>query len=162
METVYLLLGSNLGNREANLRLCLQRLSAMGKITAVSCLYQTKAWGKTDQPDFYNQAVALLTKDSPEKMLNHILALERELGRTRHEKWGSRIIDVDILLFGGKIIESGKLNVPHPQLPSRRFALTPLAEIAPDVIHPVLKKSIADILADCTDPLEVTRLHTEI
>ncbi len=158
METVYLLLGSNLGDRQANLRMCLQRLNRMGKITAVSSVYETKAWGKHDQPDFLNQTVAIQTPESPEELLATILAIEIDLGRVRQEKWGSRIIDIDILLFGNRIIDTEKLKVPHPNLPERRFALTPLTEIAPDIIHPVLNKTVKSLLEECADTLVVRKI----
>lgn len=158
METVYLLMGSNLGDRELNLKLCIQALSGIGKTMAVSSVYETKAWGNTEQPDYFNQAIAMQTGETPDNLLLNILGIERQLGRVREEKWGSRIIDIDILLFGSSIVESDKLKVPHPFLPDRRFALTPLAEIAPEIIHPLLDKSIKVLLAECADELQVKKI----
>jgi len=158
VETVYLLMGSNLGDRELNLKLCIQALSGIGKTMAVSSVYETKAWGNTEQPDYFNQAIAMQTGETPDNLLLNILGIERQLGRVREEKWGSRIIDIDILLFGSSIVESDKLKVPHPFLPDRRFALTPLAEIAPEIIHPLLDKSIKVLLAECADELQVKKI----
>jgi 2-amino-4-hydroxy-6-hydroxymethyldihydropteridine diphosphokinase len=159
METVYLLLGSNLGDRQAHLRMCLTRLPAIGKVVAASSVYETKAWGKQDQPDFLNQVVSVETTLSPKKTLILILEIEISLGRARQEQWGSRIIDIDILLFGSQIIDTEKLKVPHPHLPERRFALIPLAEIASDFLHPMLNKSIQTLLVNCADPLEVKKFQ---
>ena len=158
-ETVFLLIGSNLGDRQAHLRICLSRLSALGKIISSSSVYETESWGTHDQPDFLNQVVKMATNKSPKDVLSFILNAEIELGRVRvsQEKWGSRIIDIDILLFGSKIIETERLTVPHPLLPARRFALAPLAEIAPDVVHPVLNKNILALLAECRDELSVRK-----
>jgi 2-amino-4-hydroxy-6-hydroxymethyldihydropteridine diphosphokinase len=157
METVYLLMGTNLGDRSANLKICLAGLMEIGEIIAVSPIYQCKAWGNQDQPDFFNQAIAIETKKSPEESLLILLKIEKAIGRVRRERWGSRIIDIDILLFGNRNINSENLTVPHPHLPERKFALIPLNDIAPDMIHPVLNKSIRELLLKCTDPLEVKR-----
>ena len=153
-----MLMGSNLGDRKAHLRICLSRLAAIGNITAISSVYETQSWGKNDQPNFLNQAVAIQTTETPEDVLSLILAIEIELGRVRQEKWASRIIDIDILLFGNVIINTEKLKVPHPYLPERRFALTALAEIASDAIHPILNKSIQVLLNECNDRLEVVKI----
>jgi 2-amino-4-hydroxy-6-hydroxymethyldihydropteridine diphosphokinase len=160
METVYLLLGSNLGDRQGHLRMCLTRLGALGKITAVSSIYQTKAWGKTDQPDFLNQVIEILVEEKPNEFLSMILATEIDMGRVRQEQWGSRIIDIDILLFGDRIVDNDRLKIPHPQLPNRRFALTPLSEIAPHFHHPTLNKTISELLASCRDALPVEKLSS--
>lgn len=157
METVYLLLGTNLGHREAHLQACLKRLSGIGTIQAISSIYETKAWGKTDEPDYLNQALAINTSSSPKDFIYQTQAIEIDMGRVRHEKWGTRIIDIDILFFGNRIIDSPKLQVPHPSLPVRRFALTALVEIAPEIIHPVLNKSVRVLMTECTDSLEVRR-----
>ena len=157
METVYLLLGTNLGHREAHLQACLKRLSGIGTIQAISSIYETKAWGKTDEPDYLNQALSINTSSSPKDFIYQTQAIEIDMGRVRHEKWGTRIIDIDILFFGNRIIDSPKLQVPHPSLPVRRFALTALVEIAPEIIHPVLNKSVRVLMNECTDSLEVKR-----
>lgn len=161
METAYLLLGANMGDIQNNFRLCLTKLGRLGNIKAISSLYQTKAWGNADQPDFFNQAMAIETLQDPLEFLDSVLSIEQELGRVRLEKWGSRIIDIDILFFGNTIITSEKLKVPHPYLPDRRFALTALAEIAPDFVHPALEKSVAELLKECSDTLPVGKLEIE-
>ena len=161
MESVYLLLGANVGDCLNNLRICLTKLSRLGNIKAISSIYQTKAWGNTDQPDFFNLAVAIETSQAPPQFLKAIQSIEQEIGRVRFEKWGPRMMDIDILFFGKRIISSENLKVPHPYLPDRRFALTALAEIAPNVVHPALEKSVAELLKECGDILPVTKLEIE-
>ncbi|MFD1469453.1 2-amino-4-hydroxy-6-hydroxymethyldihydropteridine diphosphokinase [Hymenobacter caeli] len=151
----YLLLGSNLGDRAAYLRRARAGLAAAGEIVAVSGLYETAAWGRADQPAYLNQAVALRTALAPAALLAHCLATEAAAGRERHERWGSRTLDVDILLYGNEIIDSQDLTVPHPRLPLRRFALVPLAEIAAAAVHPQLHQTVAELLAACPDELAV-------
>jgi 2-amino-4-hydroxy-6-hydroxymethyldihydropteridine diphosphokinase len=154
--TAYLLLGSNLGDRAALLQAAREQLAATaGKILAASALYETAAWGLEDQPAFLNQALAIGTAMPAEQLLAQCLAAEHQAGRERRERWGSRTLDVDILLYGDEIIEQPGLTVPHPRLAERRFALAPLAEIAAQLIHPGLGLSIAQLLAQCPDPLPV-------
>ena len=152
----YLLLGSNLGDRAALLHAAQASLAATaGEVVAASALYETAAWGREDQPAFLNQALALRTALSGEQLLERCLAAERQAGRERLEHWGSRTLDVDILLYGPAIIDQPTLAVPHPRLAGRRFALVPLAEIAPQLRHPQLGLSVAELLARCPDPLPV-------
>ena len=157
MKTImFLLLGSNLGDRKKNLTVARNEIElAVGPIIKTSSLYQTAAWGKTDQPDFLNQAIEVETSLSPEEALLQILKMEISLGRRRKEKWGERIIDIDILLYGDIVTNSPQLTIPHPRLPNRRFALVPLTEIAADVVHPELQKTIRELLEVCPDKLEV-------
>lgn len=159
-RTAYLLLGGNLGDREANLVQAIALLSAqVGEVISVSALYETAAWGKTDQPAFLNQAVALQTNLTALEVLTKALAIEQELGRVRKDKWGERLIDIDLILFGDEIIDiPDKLQVPHPHMQNRRFVMEPLAEIAPEVIHPVLGQSMLSISQSLNDPLPVKRL----
>ncbi|MBO9675779.1 MAG: 2-amino-4-hydroxy-6-hydroxymethyldihydropteridine diphosphokinase [Sphingobacteriaceae bacterium] len=159
-STAYLLLGGNLGNREENLKRAIELLDEKtGKVTAVSSLYETAAWGKTDQPAFLNQAVALQTNLSALEVLDKALSIEQELGRVRKDKWGERLIDIDLILFGDEIINiPDKLQVPHPHMQNRKFVMEPLAEIAPDVVHPVLGETILSICRNIEDPLEVKKL----
>jgi 2-amino-4-hydroxy-6-hydroxymethyldihydropteridine diphosphokinase len=156
----YLLLGGNLGDIKGNLKLAIQLLEErVGKIVSVSSLYETAAWGKTDQPAFLNQAVGLETYLSPIEVLTAALAIEAELGRIRKEKWGERLIDIDLILFGDQVINiEGKLQVPHPHMQDRNFVLTPLAEIAGHVIHPVWNENISTLAENTSDKLPVKRL----
>lgn len=159
-STAYLLLGGNLGDREENLKRAIELLNEkIGKLTAVSSLYETAAWGKTDQPAFLNQAVALQTNLSALEVLDHALTIEQELGRVRKDKWGERLIDIDLILFGDEIINvPDKLQVPHPHMQHRKFVMEPLAEIAPDVIHPILGETILAMSRNIEDPLEVKKI----
>ncbi|MGQ7855131.1 2-amino-4-hydroxy-6-hydroxymethyldihydropteridine diphosphokinase [Pedobacter sp. WC2501] len=159
-STAYLLLGGNLGNREANLKKAIELLNdKIGKVITSSSLYETAAWGKTDQPAFLNQAIALQTNLSALEVLDLALGIEQELGRVRKDKWGERLIDIDLILFGDQIINiPDKLQVPHPHMQDRKFVMEPLAEIAPEVIHPVLGETILSISRNIDDPLEVKKL----
>jgi 2-amino-4-hydroxy-6-hydroxymethyldihydropteridine diphosphokinase len=143
---VYLSLGSNIGDREAHLRDAIARLAAEGRVVAVSSFYETEPVEVTDQSWFLNCAVALETTDTPEQLMAALLRIEREMGRQRVQRKGPRTIDLDILLFGDAIIDSPKLTIPHPAMHQRRFVLAPLAEIAPEVCHPILKKKIRELL----------------
>lgn len=152
----YLLLGSNLGERTALLGTARQELAATaGEIIAASGLYETAAWGREDQPAFLNQALAVRTWLRPEALLAACQATEQRAGRQRLEHWGSRTLDVDILLFGDEIIDTPTLSVPHPRLAERRFALVPLAEIARASRHPQLRETMETLLRSCPDPLPV-------
>ncbi len=153
----FLLLGTNLGDRKKNLTIARNAIKLnVGEIVQTSSIYQTAAWGKPDQPDFLNQAIEVETELPAASVLNEILDVERIMGRVRSVKWSERQIDIDILLYESEIIKLPELMVPHPQLPFRRFALTPLAEIAPDYVHPQLKLTIAQLLKQCPDVLEVS------
>ncbi len=155
---VYLLLGSNLGNPRENILNALERLSNKAAVIhKTSSFYRTAAWGKNDQPDFLNIAVEVLTPYPPQILLRKLLSVERDLGRVREEKWGPRIIDIDILLYGSRIIRGTALTVPHPGLPERRFVLQPLSEIAGSLRHPQSGKNIRTLLAECSDPLPVKK-----
>jgi 2-amino-4-hydroxy-6-hydroxymethyldihydropteridine diphosphokinase len=155
----FLLLGTNQGDRKKNLTVARNAIEvSVGVIVKASSIYQTAAWGKTDQPDFLNQALEVETDAPAEKVLAEILSIEKTMGRQREEKWGERIMDIDILLYESQILDSPQLMIPHPELPNRRFALEPLAEIAGDVTHPELKLKIREMLEKCLDPLEVHRI----
>lgn len=155
MYQAYLLLGSNLGDREQFLNQAIERLGDLGRIQARSGRYETAAWGRSDQPGFLNQALQLSTELEPEALLESVLSIERKLGRERKERYGPRTLDIDILLFEDRIVQSETLTIPHPELPNRRFALTPLMEIAPQLLHPQLNQSIQELFGICPDPLPV-------
>ena len=147
-EFVYLSLGSNLGDRYANLRAAIERLGEAGTIRAVSGFYETEPVEFRDQPWFLNCVVALETSDSPEALLQRALAIEQEMGRVRMKEKGPRSIDIDILLSGDRVVEERGLKIPHPAMHQRRFVLEPLAEIAPEALHPLLRKTARELLAD--------------
>lgn len=142
----YLSLGSNVGSREKNLREAIQRLETLGRVTEVSSFYETEPVEFTEQPWFLNCAVGLETEQPASELMRDILAIEREMGRQRLQKKGPRIIDIDILLFGDEIVNTQLLTIPHPAMADRRFVLEPLAEIADQARHPVLKKTIGELL----------------
>jgi 2-amino-4-hydroxy-6-hydroxymethyldihydropteridine diphosphokinase len=146
-ELAYLSLGSNLGDRAANLRAAIERLAELGRVTANSSLYQTEPVEFLDQPWFLNCAVALETSSTPQELLAHALAIEKAMGRRRTRDKGPRVIDIDILLFGDRVIDEPGLKIPHPAMHERRFVLEPLAEIAPGALHPTLKKTARQLLA---------------
>lgn len=159
MNISYLLIGGNEGNRFQQLATARGKITAAGGvILRASSLYETAAWGKTDQPHFLNQALEVSTGlDAPAWLLT-LLGIEEQMGRRRAEKYGARNIDIDILFFNNSIIRLPQLIIPHPEIQYRRFALTPVAEIAPALIHPVLGRSIQELLAECTDPLTVKKI----
>jgi 2-amino-4-hydroxy-6-hydroxymethyldihydropteridine diphosphokinase len=155
MNKAYLLIGGNMGDRVQNLGRAAQLLSGLGIVKALSGLYETEAWGKTDQPAFLNQAVLLETPLTARELLQAVLGIEEKLGRKRELKYGPRIIDIDILFYNLHIIDEPGLSIPHPEIQNRRFALEPMNEIAGEFKHPILKKSIATLLKDCPDKLDV-------
>lgn len=142
----YLSLGSNVGEREEQLREATSRLGAAGRVVAASSFYETEPVEFIQQPWFLNCAIALETSQMPEQLMATILRIEKEMGRTRVQKKGPRTIDIDILLFGDSVIDSLELTIPHPEMHRRRFVLEPLAEIAPEIQHPVFKKTIRELL----------------
>lgn len=158
MGKAYLLTGGNMGNRKRNLKTASKLiLEKCGVVNAASSLYETAAWGNTNQPSFLNQALEIETKLTAPQLMRSILKIEKEMGRVRKEKYGPRIIDIDILFYGDEIHDLKLLQLPHPELQNRKFALLPLAEIAPNLKHPVLKKKITTLLKACKDQLEVKK-----
>lgn len=158
MNTAYLLIGGNVGDRAANLQTALRRIAeTCGTITSTSSLYETAAWGNTNQPSFYNQAVVVNSPLSPEGLMDQLLDIELEMGRIRTQKYGPRTIDLDILMIDDLVLNTEKLTIPHPQMQNRRFALLPLIEVAPTLIHPLFDQSIEVLLQNCPDTLDVQK-----
>ncbi len=159
MIRAFLLLGSNVGERKNFLENARMRIHLLaGTVVKSSAVYETAAWGKTDQPAFLNQVVAIDTALSADLLLVTLLAIENSLGRIRDQRWAPRTIDIDILLYGTEVINQPDLIIPHPALSERKFALIPLAELIPDVIHPLTGKTIATMLEECTDVLGVDKI----
>ena len=159
MNTVYLLIGGNLGNRKENFSRAISLINEQcGSLTKSSSVYETEAWGITDQPSFLNQALEIVTELNARQLMRKILKIEKIMGRIRKEKLGPRVIDIDILLFENEIHDLRFLKIPHPELQNRRFVLVPLAEINSGLQHPVLKKTIAQLLEECPDNLEVKKI----
>jgi 2-amino-4-hydroxy-6-hydroxymethyldihydropteridine diphosphokinase len=155
---VYLSLGSNVGDREAQLRDAQHRLAKLGRLIAVSSFYETEPVEFTQQPWFLNCAVAIETTYTPRQLMVSVLRIEEEMGRRRVQNKGPRSIDIDVLLFADVIMESSELTIPHPAMHHRRFVLEPLAEIAPQALHPVFKKTIRELLDQLPDGQTVRRI----
>lgn len=159
MNKAYLLTGSNEGDRHSHLKKVAEHLeNAVGTIIQRSSIYETAPWGKPDQPNFLNQALLLSTSLDAVSMMGLILQIELIMGRKRMEKYGSRIVDIDILLFNHEVRDDPDLKIPHPELSNRRFALVPLDEISPSLKHPLLHKTIHVLLQECPDKLDVKKI----
>lgn len=159
MDNVFLLLGSNLGNRHLYISQAIEHIeNDIAPVLKASSVYETQAWGNTNAPGYLNQVIVVQTNFPAQTVLQKILGIEQALGRQRAEKWGPRTIDIDILFYGDGIIDVPGLCVPHPELHKRGFTLTPLAEIAPEMMHPVLNKSILQIKNELKDCLKVKKL----
>jgi 2-amino-4-hydroxy-6-hydroxymethyldihydropteridine diphosphokinase len=163
MNKAYLLIGGNEGDRFDYLKQAREYINTnCGKILVHSAIYETSAWGNTAQAAFLNQALLVETVMNARFLMKTVLDIEKKMGRTRMEKYGPRIIDIDILFFDKDIIEEEGLVIPHPQLQDRRFVLEPMNEIAPGFGHPLLHKTIHTLLAECPDKLDVKKLVQEI
>lgn len=158
---IFLGLGSNLGNKTANLAEAIRLIQVdVGSLISASSVYETAPWGIEDQPRFLNQVIQIDSALPPLRLLDKLLDIEIRMGRQRLQKWGSRLIDIDILFYNHLVLQVPQLILPHPFLQDRNFVLAPLAEIAPDYIHPILERSIHDLLEHSADPLPVMRLIT--
>jgi 2-amino-4-hydroxy-6-hydroxymethyldihydropteridine diphosphokinase len=157
---IYLCIGGNLGEREANLEEAVSFIDInFGDVLAVSSTYESEPWGMSDVPNFLNQVILIQSELSNQELLSEIAELEEFFGRERSsEGYVSREMDIDVLFIGAEIVDSETFKVPHPHIAERRFVLEPLAEIAPDLMHPQLKQSVTEILKACTDKGKVTRL----
>jgi 2-amino-4-hydroxy-6-hydroxymethyldihydropteridine diphosphokinase len=159
MNKAYLLIGGNMGDRTGFLAAARKKIEQNGcPILQQSSLYETAAWGLEEQAPFLNQALKIETAFDASELLKIVLQIEALLGRVREVKYGPRLIDIDILFFNRDIVQKEGLTIPHPELQNRRFVLAPMNEIASDFIHPVLKKSIAQLLAECPDNLDVHKI----
>ncbi|MCE6988906.1 2-amino-4-hydroxy-6-hydroxymethyldihydropteridine diphosphokinase [Dyadobacter sp. CY323] len=155
---VFLLLGSNLGDRSLILKSAREQIAEkVGTILKESSMYETAPWGLTDQPAFLNQVVEIDTELTPQEVLTNILDIEDKLGRVRYERWGARVIDIDLLYYKDCILDSARLTLPHPRIQDRRFILIPLTEIAPDFLHPLLQKTSVEILSGSADNSKVVK-----
>jgi 2-amino-4-hydroxy-6-hydroxymethyldihydropteridine diphosphokinase len=160
MNIVYLLLGSNLNDRFQNLHQALESIQLnCGCLLKKSSIYETAAWGNTNQPNFLNQVIILQTQHDPQLLLQELLHIEKQMGRIRVEKYDPRIIDLDILFYNREIINEPYLNIPHPHIAERRFVLTPLVEIVPNKMHPVLNLTMKTLLNECIDNLNVQLIN---
>ena len=161
MNQVYVLLGANIGDPLNQLALAREQISQkLGHIEQASSIYESEAWGVEDQPLFLNQVLLVESELSAEEFLQIALSIENDLGRIRFKKWGSRVIDIDMLYYNEEIIDSENLKIPHPFLHQRNFTLVPLVEISPQYIHPVLKKSNKNLLLGSKDQLLVNILKS--
>ncbi len=146
MSTVFIGIGSNIGNRQDNCLSAIRLLKERGlKISRQSSMIETEPWGLIDQQQFINMAIEAETDLGPEELLGLLKNIERDMGRVQTVEWGPRVIDLDILFYDDRIVESADLNIPHKHMHERDFVLTPLVEIAPEKIHPVLKKKISEL-----------------
>lgn len=160
MKDVYLLIGGNMGDRMAYFAESKKRIGeTCGTIASQSFIYETEAWGLSDQAAFLNQALCIQSAKDPESLIHAILRIEESLGRKRQIKYGPRLIDIDIIFYSDAVIRLPHLTVPHPQVQNRRFALQCLNDIAPDFLHPLLKKTVRQLLAECPDTLKVKKFQ---
>jgi 2-amino-4-hydroxy-6-hydroxymethyldihydropteridine diphosphokinase len=159
MNSAYLITGGNMGQRDEQLAYAARLIEERcGNIIDRSSLYETAAWGKTNQASFLNQALVVETSLNARDLLNEILYIENLMGRDRIEKYGPRIIDIDIIFFNHQVIKEDGLMIPHPEMPKRRFVLEPLNEVIPAYIHPLYYKTITELLSECDDTLPVKKI----
>ena len=153
---IIILLGSNLGDRLANLQQAIASIASFSNILQQSNIYQTAAWGNTDQADFLNQAIEIQTNQTAENLMHALLAIESQMGRVRLQKWEPRIIDLDIIFYESAIHTTDFIQIPHPEMQNRSFVLKPLLDLIPNFEHPILKQNITQLWEKCPDQLEVS------
>ena len=153
---IIILLGSNLGDRLVNLKQAIDSIASFSSILQQSNIYQTAAWGNTDQADFLNQAIEIQTQQTAENLMHALLAIESQMGRVRLQKWEPRIIDLDIIFYESAIHTTDFIQIPHPEMQNRAFVLKPLLDIIPHFEHPILKQTISQLWEKCPDQLEVS------
>lgn len=159
MNGIYIIIGGNLGDRLALIKDCKHKIeNEIGIISRSSSIYESESWGETDNPTYLNQVLYVESIFSAKEVLEKALEIEKKLGRTRDKKWESRLIDIDILFFNDEIIDKKDLQIPHPHLQNRKFVLVPLNDIASEFVHPILKKSMKELLVECKDNLKVTKI----
>ncbi|HNX56407.1 MAG TPA: 2-amino-4-hydroxy-6-hydroxymethyldihydropteridine diphosphokinase [Prolixibacteraceae bacterium] len=160
MTKLYILLGGNLGNKQQVFSETWKRLEKqIGPITKRSAVYETEPWGFESNDMFWNQAIEIETELWPDEVLTQTHGIEEILGRIRKEnQFDSRIIDIDVLFYGSEIVNQPDLQIPHPRIQDRKFVLVPLCEIAPELVHPVFKKTVCELLSECSDQLAVKKL----
>ncbi|MGD1893194.1 MAG: 2-amino-4-hydroxy-6-hydroxymethyldihydropteridine diphosphokinase [Cyclobacteriaceae bacterium] len=162
IEGIYLLLGSNLGNRAENLQNAQKYLGEQaGSIVAASSIYETEAWGFSDQPLFYNQVLQIDTQLGHEALLKVLLAIEKKIGKVKVGKWRERLIDIDLLYYDNRLVRTPQLTLPHPEIQNRRFTLAPLVELIPDEMHPMLLRTQRQLLESTPDQLEVWKAEEQ-
>ena len=144
-HTVYIALGTNLADREANLQIAINAMAPVAQLHDLSPVYETAPWGILEQPEYLNQVIKAKTYLSPLKLLRHLKQIEKQMGRQVSVKNGPRLIDLDIMFYDDLILNSPRLTIPHPRMQGRAFMLVPLADIEPGLIHPILKKTIIDL-----------------
>lgn len=160
LNKAFLIIGTNLGNRNENIEAAkIQLEKKVGRIKKISSVYETEPWGITDQPSFYNVVLVIETHLGAKDLLTALLQIEKEMGRIRHLKYGTRIIDLDILFYEDEVLSTDYLTIPHPRIQERNFVLKPLVEIAEDFIHPVFQKTTLQLLQECEDKLKVNKIH---
>lgn len=158
-EQATILLGTNIGDKREHIGLANEWISKLcGKLIKSSSIYESEAWGKEDQDSFYNQVIQIKTFLPPVYLMSTLLEIELKLGRIRQEKWGPRIIDLDLLFYNKKVLENKIVTIPHPGIPKRNFTLLPLVEIMPHFIHPVEKKTMTELLDNSMDTLTAKKI----
>lgn len=159
MNDIFLIIGGNLGNKEKNLATARNLIGQKtGIVKKLSAIYQTEAWGVLNQPVYYNQIIEILTEMNAGELMKSLLSIEQQMGRIRNERFGARTIDIDILFFNDEIHNTQDVTIPHPRLQERRFVLEPLHEIAPEFVHPVFQKTVAELLNELNDNTAVKKL----